>query len=327
MSITFKNLACSLYFCNQITTFLRRVSFLSIVWMVFALRLAAQQPDSTHAGDSVRAAKDSVLLAAPDSAALPAEDTFRRKPPQVADRIITDRLINQKDKPVSFAVSPRAAKSLDGIFYLIAGMVLLLGIFRYFFNRYFTNLFRVFFNTSLRQSQLTDQLLQAKLPSLLFNSFFVLSAGVYAYTILRYLGLVKDSNPWIMLGASAAIIGMVYTLKYSTLKFTGWITGLREATNTYVFVIFLINKIVGIFLVPFTVILTFSDPVIARSGLLVSLLCIGLFLLLRFFRSYGLLQNQLKISRFHFALYIVGIELVPLLLIYKGLMLYLSKSS
>ena len=39
----------------------------------------------------------------------------------------------------------------------------------------------------------------------------------------------------------------VYVLKYSTLKFTGWITGLNEATNTYIFVIFLINKIIGIF--------------------------------------------------------------------------------
>jgi hypothetical protein len=49
-------------------------------------------------------------------------------------------------------------------------------------------------------------------------------------------------------------------------------------------------------------------------------------LLLRFFRSYGLLQNQLKISRFHFMLYITGIEILPLLLIYKGLMVYLSKN-
>ena len=64
------------------------------------------------------------------------------------------------------------------MFYLIAGIVLLLAFFKYFNSRYFTNLFRVFFNTSLRQSQLTDQLLQAKLPSLLFNLFFILSGGI-----------------------------------------------------------------------------------------------------------------------------------------------------
>ena len=327
MSITFKNLACSLYFCSQIRLFLLRLSCLLFIGVSLALGVTAQQPDSIHAIDSAVVVRDSIFVVSPDSSGIRDKDSLSHAFLRGKDMVITDHLINTKDKPVSFSVSHRTVNRREGFFYLITGMVLLLGLFRYFFNRYFINLFRVFFNTSLRQSQLTDQLLQAKLPSLLFNLFFVVSAGVYAYTILRYLGWLKDNNPWAMLGFSAALVGGVYVLKYSTLKFTGWITGLNEATNTYVFVIFLINKIIGIFLVPFIVIVAFSDPVIARSGLIISLLSIGLFLLLRFFRSYGLLQNQLKISRFHFALYIVGIELVPLLLIYKGLMLYLSKSS
>jgi hypothetical protein len=123
-----------------------------------------------------------------------------------------------------------------------------------------------------------------------------------------------------------ALMGLIYLIKFSTLKFTGWVTGLSEVTNTYVFVIFLINKIIGIFLVPFIVVLSFSDIAIVKIAILISLMSIGIFLLLRFFRSYGLLQNQLKISRFHFILYIIGIELLPLLLIYKGLMVYLSKN-
>jgi hypothetical protein len=59
---------------------------------------------------------------------------------------------------------------------------------------------------------------------------------------------------------------------------------------------------------------------------LISLMSIAIFLLLRFFRSYGLIQNQLKISKFHFFLYIIGLEILPLLLIYKGLMVYLTKN-
>jgi hypothetical protein len=110
------------------------------------------------------------------------------------------------------------------------------------------------------------------------------------------------------------------------LEFTGWITGLDEAVDIYVFVIFLINKIIGIFLVPFIIILSFSEPQIVRIAALVSLMITGVFLLLRFFRSYGLVQNQLKISKFHFFLYIAGLEILPLLLIYKGLMVYLTKN-
>ena len=256
---------------------------------------------------------DSVKIAAPVAITAPGF-TFKNK------------LLNSDSVPVSLNAEVRKARSQDIDFYLVAAMLLLLAFFKYFYNRYFTNLFRVFFNTSLRQSQLTDQLLQAKLPSLLFNLFFMVSGGMYVYILLHYYGLIGTDNNLALIFSSMALIGLIYFLKFCILKFTGWITGFEEVTNTYVFVIFLINKIIGIFLVPFIIILSFSDAGIVKTTALISLMSIGIFLLLRFFRSYGLVQNQLKINRFHFVLYITGIEILPLLLIYKGLMLFLSKN-
>ena len=239
---------------------------------------------------------------------------------------LKNRLLNSDATPVSFSVQFKKVPDKDSIFYLIAGIVLLLAFFKYLYSRYFTNLIRVFFNTSLRQSQLTDQLLQAKLPSLLFNLFFIISGGVYVYILLLHYQWIDTDNKWLMILTSVVILGLIYFIKYCTLKFTGWVTGLTEITNTYVFITFLINKIIGIFLVPFIIIICFSDYTIVRYAAIISLMSIAIFLLLRFFRSYGILQNQLKISKFHFVLYIAGIELLPLLLIYKGLMIYLSKN-
>jgi len=239
---------------------------------------------------------------------------------------LRNKLLNSNAEPVSMSVQFKKTDNKDAFFYLVTGLLLLLAFFKYFYNRYFTNLFRVFFNTSLRQSQLTDQLLQAKLPSLLFNIFFIISGGIYLYILLLLYQRINADNNWIMILTSIALLGSIYLIKFFTLKFTGWVTGLKEITNTYIFVIFLINKIIGIFLVPFIIIFSFSDTAIVKIAIIISLMSIGILLLLRFFRSYGLLQNQLKISRFHFILYILGIELLPLLLIYKGLMIYLSKN-
>lgn len=239
---------------------------------------------------------------------------------------LKNKLLNTDTEPISFAVQFKKTQSKDPLFYLIAVMVFMLASLKYVYHRYFTNLFRVFFNTSLRQSQLTDQLLQAKLPSLLFNLFFVISGGLFIYILLSYFHLISGDSKWVFIFFSMVLMGLIYFLKFCTLKFTGWITGLKDATNTYLFVLFLINKIIGIFLVPFIIILSFSDYIIVSFAVPVSLISIGIFILLRFFRSYGLIQNQLKISRFHFFLYIMGVEIWPLLLIYKGLMIYLSKN-
>ena len=234
--------------------------------------------------------------------------------------------LNSEGTPVTMAVKIKKTKSTDTVFYLLAALVFLMGLIKVFFARYFTNLFKVFFNTSFRQSQLADQLLQAKLPSLFFNAFFIISGGVYIYFLLLQYKFITDINQWTILASCILILGLVYLAKFSTLKFTGWVTGYKEVTDAYVFIIFLICKIIGVLLVPFIILMAFTDAAIANGSALASLLIIVLLLLLRFLRSYGLLQNQLKVSRFHFFLYIAGVEILPLLLIYKGLLFLLSKN-
>jgi uncharacterized protein DUF4271 len=322
MSITFKNFSSSIYFCKNNLLVKQVFIFLVLNFFLPALPFA-QQPDSTRLNvDSGLIKKDSTTVAADT---LQKADTTRIVSP-IPVFHFQNKLLNTKGEPVSLAVQYKKTTNKDVLFYMVMVILLVLGFFKYFYDRYFTNLFRVFFNTSLRQSQLTDQLLQAKFPSLVFNLFFILSGGFYAYILFSYYGWINESNKWIMLGSLIALLGLINLVKFSTLKFTGWITGLKEVTNIYVFIIFLINKIIGVFLVPFIVILSFSDNYIVRVAVLVSLMSIILLLFLRFFRSYGLLQNQLKISRFHFILYIAGVEILPLLLIYKGLMIYLSKN-
>lgn len=298
---------------------MKPICFLGLCLFILSASLCAQTADTaSYLKDSIKRLAVADTLKPVDSTKIvvAAKPAFKFK----------NKLLNTGGEPVSLAVQQKKIRSGDMFFYLLALMVLLLAFLRYFYSRYFTNLFRVFFNTSLRQNQITDQLLQAKLPSFLFNIFFVISGGIYVYILLSHYELFTTDNKLIAISSSIILVGLVYFIKFCTLKFTGWITGLEAEVNIYVFVIFLINKIIGVFLVPFVIVLAFSQPAIVRIAAMVSLVCIGIFLLLRFFRSYALIQNQLKISKFHFLLYITGLEIVPLMLIYKGLMVYLSKN-
>lgn len=227
---------------------------------------------------------------------------------------------------VNFPGIVKSRKDKDDLFYLLASFTLLLAVLRVFFARYFATLFRVFFNTSLRQSQLTDQLLQAKLPSLLLNVFFFLSGGLYIYFLMDYYQVRLDQNKWLTMGACILLLAIIYSSKFIILKITGWLSGKSEITGNYIFVIFLINKIIGIILVPFMVVIAFTNQNLIKPAILLSYFVAGFLLMLRFFKSYGLLQNKLNINRLHFFLLIAAMEILPFLLIYKLLMLFLNKN-
>ncbi len=268
------------------------------------------------------ASADSITVTSKDTVVSAAEKYYT----QFQKALKKSSFLNTSGTAVATVNQERAESNSDQVFYFLLALMILLAFLRFFFSRYFFNLFRVFFNTSLRQGQLTDQLLQAKQASMFFNIFFFFTAGIYIYFLLLHFNWISQKdNLSIMLICAVGISG-IYFLKYINMKFTGWLTGYSEAANTYLFIIFLINKILGILLIPFVIVIAFSPDYLKKTAVIISLLMVGIMFTLRFLRSFSLLHNQIKVSRFHFFLYITGIEVLPVLLIYKGVMILLNKN-
>lgn len=265
--------------------------------------------------DSVPAIKKDTIASAAESYYTKLQEVLKRS-----------SFLNATDSSAAIVNEERTAAGNDEEFYFLLALMIFLAFLRYFFSKYFFNLFRVFFNTSLRQGQLTDQLLQAKQASLFFNILFFFTAGIYTYFLLLYFKWIEEKDNLIMVILCAACMAVIYFAKYLNMKFTGWLTGYKEAANTYLFIIFLINKILGILLIPFILVIAFSPDYLKKAAIIISMLMVAIMLLLRFLRSFSLLHRQIKVSRFHFFLYIIGIELLPVLLIYKGLVILLDKN-
>jgi hypothetical protein len=235
----------------------------------------------------------------------------------LTDILKKNKYLNITATPLSFVTKQKTKTGKEFLFYILSVAILLLAIFKVLYTKYFNNIFRVFFNTSLRQNQLTDLLIQAKLPSLIFNAFFVISAGLYAWLLLNQFYPIKQSNNYLLLAISVLSVGVLYLGKFLALKIIGWISGMGTTIDQYIFVIFLINKITGIILIPFIVLLAFAPAGWLTFVIVSSFFIVGILFLLRYLRSYGLLQNQIKINGFHFLLYILGMEVLPILIIYK----------
>ncbi len=235
----------------------------------------------------------------------------------------TNVFLNTKGKPQVLLVKQNNHQNNQILFYLLLLLFFVLGITRSFFKKYFSTLFSVFFNSTLKQNQLTDQLTQAKLPSLIFNIFFIITSGLYLFFLIKLNVISKVKiNTNVMLACIAAV-GIAYFVKYLSLMFTGWLTGYVKEANTYIFIIFLLNKMIGLFLLPVVTVLAFCNIYLVSSTILISLIVLAIILLVRFFRAYSLLQSKLKISPFHFILYVFALEALPILLIYKLVSNYL----
>lgn len=241
----------------------------------------------------------------------------------INDLLSSNKFINVKDAPFYFITEKKQFAGKEFVFYILFSVVLMLAIFKTFYNSYFNNLFRVFFNTSLRQTQLTDQLLQAKLPSFILNIFFTISAGIFLWLLFTYYRPPHLINTELLLLFCILGIGVLYFVKYCTLKFIGWLSTMQQTIDSYIFIIFLVNKISGIVLVPFLIILAFSLPLWIHYITTVAVFIIILFFLSRYLKTYGVLNNKLPLNAFHFLVYIIATEIIPILILYKVTIDYL----
>src|SRR4030095_9578647 len=101
-------------------------------------------------------------------------------------------------------------------------------------------------------------LLQSPLPSLMFNVFFVVSTAVFLSLLFGYFELAPQLPFWLLVLYSALGVVVIYGGKFLLLKFFGWVFQQRDATDTYIFVVFSTNKILGICLLPFIILLGFT---------------------------------------------------------------------
>jgi hypothetical protein len=231
--------------------------------------------------------------------------------------------INSKSKAVFLEEQAHTTRGKEFLFYVLCLVVLILGLFRTFFTGYFKNLFRVYFNTSLRQTQLSDQLKQATLPSLILNIFFTITVGIYIWLLFNFYHPPKIISGRVLLPFCILSIGVIYFLKFCMLKFMGWVSEVQESTNGYIFAIFLVNKIAGIFLVPVIIMLAFINRDWLPTVINISFMLIGLLFLSRYVKSYGIIEKKIPMSPFHFVVYIAGAEVIPLLILYKVAIDYL----
>jgi len=269
--------------------------------------------------DSQILKKTETTPVSPDAIQAPAGDNFQKT-------LRSNSFFSFSAKGFTATENIHVEKSYDRLFYLMMGILFYFAIVRALFGKYLANLMTLFFRVSMRQQQIREQVMQAPFPSLLLNTFFVISGGLYCSYLILYFNLPIRVGFWQLLLNCSLILVAIYLVKFIVLKCVGWVFNIQRATDTYIFIVFMTNKIMGVFLLPFLVMLSFSNALIAETAVTLSLIMLGFFFVRRFAISYGPIRKEIKLNGLHFFLYLCAFEIAPLLLIYKVLLSYLEKA-
>jgi hypothetical protein len=271
---------------------------------------------------------DSAKILLADSLAKQAIENEKKKRIEVFQTILRRHpLLPFDERPVQSNLYLRPQTDNEFLFYFLVGFVFYFACIKLFFGKYLDNLAALFFRATMRHQQIREQLLQTPLPSLLLNVLFVISGGFYLSLLARYYGFTLFGNLWITFLYAVIFVSAIYVGKFIALKLTGWIFNITSATDTYIFIVFLVNKMIGIFLLPLIILMSFSNQSILPVLIPLSYVMLILFLCYRFVNAFRPIRTEIKVNRFHFFIYLCAFEIAPLLLICKVLLAYVERSN
>jgi hypothetical protein len=264
--------------------------------------------DSLLVRDSIRL-RDSMLLATSDT-------PIYTNP---YGKLLENKFLPMQAPANNWIIDFRETSGKERLFYLIAGLLLLLALIRVAFPRYLNNLFIYFFRTSLRQKQTRDQLLQEQISSLLMNLMFFMITATFITLAVAYFKWFTGEFWRLWLG-SVIFLMLLYLGKFLFLRFAGWVFNTREAVGSYLFIVFMMNKMLGVLLIPVLLLVAFSAQPLVQAAFTVGWLLIIMVFVYRYLVSFALFRNKIVLNAFHFFIYLMAVEIIPLLLIYKLVM-------
>lgn len=155
-------------------------------------------------------------------------------------------------------------------------------------------------------------------PYYLLYGNFLFNAGIFVFLVTRVFNQETYNNLAFLLlcmvGAAVAFLS-----KHLMLELMRGLFPLENELRKYNFLIIIFNCILGLFLVPFNLLIAFSAKDSSQQLLLVSWMLglVAIFYTYRSIRSSPLGIKFLIQSPFHFLLYLCTVEIAPLLLLIK----------
>ncbi len=224
------------------------------------------------------------------------------------------------DAPTQKMGLPFAKKQNNRNFFIALSLLAIFAIIRAVFSKYVKDIWQVTLQNTFRLSGIKAQLSANVTASFLMNFYFAIVLGCFLNILLQYQNIVILKNNYLQLLLCCTVVGIIYTVKYLSIFLFGILFQQKKASNDYLFIIFLCNKIIAMLLLPIVCYLLIVAQH-QKTFIVIALFIICVLFLFRYLFSLLTIAKQLQMQKLHFFLYLCTTELVPLLLAGKLLLM------
>ena len=229
------------------------------------------------------------------------------------------RLISSVDintKKIGLPYREKADNNTDWLtIILFLGLVLFASV-KNSFSKYLKYLMQSVFNYSTARRMFQEKNNSVLQASLRLEIFYYIVVSVFIYQLTVYYRIEFQFNKFYLFLICLGLLVAYYTTKIVLYRFIASLTERQLETNEYLFNMSNFNRIVGIFIFPVTAFIAFNPFENIEIVIITGILLLLSFYILLIWRGIEILLKK-QFSIFYLFLYLCTLEFLPLLLIYK----------
>lgn len=214
-------------------------------------------------------------------------------------------------------------KNSDWFLGILILLLSIITILKLLYNKYFTDSIKSLWSYQYAYKLFKENTVLNQRLSLISNIFFILSFSLFAILCIDYFsisGFFKNNFLYFLIISGLIIV--IYLIKYAVYKILGFIFLETASYSEYIFNVFQFNRIIGIFLIPIIIALAYSTisytSIIVYSGFFI----LFIVFIMRVVRGFQICI-KVNFSIFYSFLYLCVLEILPLIVIYKLIKIYI----
>lgn len=157
------------------------------------------------------------------------------------------------------------------------------------------------------------------------NSWFgiyLLNIGIFAALLLNHYGILLGTPIWVHIIICISAMISFILFKRLVLFFLAYLFSFQKEVYLYTYLLLVFGIITGVFLALFNVAILYAPDVLSNAVIYIALAVFIALHLIRTYRALLIINRLIVLHTFHFLLYICAVELAPIFILTKLVMLY-----